>query len=95
MFAEEFSKIISRNLSQLLSSITIPPELALTILDKPVSDSWIPAIQQLEALIVSISNHANGINGDGTNLPRQTKSKAAKDLEGVVEGLRIMVTTSQ
>ncbi|KAF8341320.1 Sac2 family-domain-containing protein [Cantharellus anzutake] len=81
------------NISQLVSSITIPPELALTILDEPVSDAWIPAIQQLETLIVSISAHASGIHLDGLSAPRQPKSKAAKDLEGVVEGLRITAAT--
>jgi hypothetical protein len=80
---------VAQPLGELITTITIPPQLATTILDTPISDAWIPAIKQLEALIESISAHANAsrtTSSDAVNV------KAAKDLEGVIEGVRIAVS---
>lgn len=78
---------MAQPLSELISAIAIPPQLALTILDTPVTDAWVPAIRQLESLLDTISLHANASRAasDAVNV------KAAKDLEGVAEGLRIAV----
>jgi hypothetical protein len=82
---------VSGPLTSLLENITIPPQLALTLLDTPVSDAWIPAVNQLETLLISIPAYSKG-KGDGRSLSNiQVKVKAAKDLEGVAEGLRIVV----
>lgn len=58
------------------------------ILETPVTDKWIPAVQQLEALIdsIAVQAHAGRLDADSVNV------KAAKDLEGVAEGLRIAVS---
>jgi vacuolar protein sorting-associated protein 52 len=58
--------------------LTIPPELATTILDANVGESWIDAIAQLEARLSSIK--ARG------------RVKASKDLGEVAQALGIVVS---
>ncbi|KAF8318104.1 Vps52-domain-containing protein [Clavulina sp. PMI_390] len=80
---------IALPLADLLTEITIPPQLVTTILDTPISDSWIASIKQLEGLLDSISTHATAskTTADAVSV------KAARDLEGVAEGLRIAAAT--
>lgn len=87
-FSNNLFKKVAQPLGELITTITIPPQLATTLLDTPISDAWIPAIKQLEALMESISAHANAsrTTSDAVNV------KAAKDLEGVAEGVRIAVS---
>lgn len=83
-----FVQKVAQPLGELITAITIPPQLVITILDTPISDAWIPAVKQLEALIESVSAHANA----SRNPPDAVRVKAAKDLEGVLEGVRIAVS---
>jgi hypothetical protein len=83
---------VAQPLESLLSAITIPPQVALTILDTPVSDKWIPPIHDLEALLDSLLSHGRRRESDSAGLPAV---KAAKDIEGVAEGLRIVASHSQ
>jgi hypothetical protein len=56
-----------------------------------VSDAWIPAVNQLETLLISVPAYSKGkVEGSGPS-NFHVKVKAAKDLEGVAEGLRIVV----
>ncbi|QRW15915.1 vacuolar protein sorting-associated protein, Vps52/Sac2 family protein [Rhizoctonia solani] len=45
---------IERPLSQLLQELCVPPDLATTILDTNVSESWIPAIAALEEKLIAL-----------------------------------------
>ncbi|KAF9518469.1 hypothetical protein BS47DRAFT_1421010 [Hydnum rufescens UP504] len=86
---------VSGPLTSLLANITIPPQLALTLLDTPVSDAWIPAVNQLETLLISIPAYSKGKSEGNNPSSIQVKVRAAKDLEGVAEGLRIVVYSNQ
>ncbi|KIK67980.1 hypothetical protein GYMLUDRAFT_155416 [Collybiopsis luxurians FD-317 M1] len=67
---------IEKPLSSLISDIVVPPTLATLILDKPVDESWIPAVEDLE-------RHLEVIKA-------RSRVKAARDLGEVLEGLRIV-----
>jgi hypothetical protein len=69
-------------LNALLTDITLPPALVLTIRDTQPSqnpDLWLSAILQLEDKIVAIKSRG--------------KVKAAHEMEGVIEGLRVKALT--
>ncbi|KAG8912034.1 hypothetical protein FRC01_005334, partial [Tulasnella sp. 417] len=72
-------KRIERPLSQLLSDLSISPDLVTTILDTPVSESWIPVIEEFQQKLQSIKV--------------RSRVKAARDLTELVEGLRIAAAT--
>ncbi|ELU45944.1 vacuolar sorting protein [Rhizoctonia solani AG-1 IA] len=64
-----------RPLSQLLQELCVPPDLATTILDTNVSESWIPAIAALEEKLIA--------------LEARSRVRASKDLSEAAEALRI------
>ncbi|CAE6369486.1 unnamed protein product [Rhizoctonia solani] len=66
---------IERPLSQLLQELCVPPDLATTILDTNVSESWIPAIAALEEKLIA--------------LEARSRVRASKDLSEAAEALRI------
>ncbi|GLB33953.1 putative vps52 / Sac2 family protein [Lyophyllum shimeji] len=70
---------IEKPLSNLLSDIVIPPDLATLILDSPVGEPWIVAIEDFENRLVTTK--------------ARSRVKAARDLGEVVEGLRIVAAT--
>lgn len=72
-----FCQRIERPLSQLLSDLSISPELVTTILDTTVGEPWIPVIQEFQQKLQSIKV--------------RSRVKAARDLAELVEGLRIAV----
>ena len=65
-------------MASLIADLTIPPQLATTILDASVGESWIDAVAQLEARLSSIK--ARG------------RVKASKDLGDVAQALGIVVS---
>ncbi|KAF8631583.1 hypothetical protein AX15_002333 [Amanita polypyramis BW_CC] len=70
---------IERPLSSLISDITLPPQLTLTILDTEVGEPWISVINDFERRLVMIKSRA--------------RVKGARDLAEVAEGLRIVAAT--
>ncbi|KAL0577068.1 Vacuolar protein sorting-associated protein 52 [Marasmius crinis-equi] len=70
---------IEKPLSNLITDITIPPSVAATILDSDVSEAWIPAIETFERQLEMTKTRA--------------RVKAARDLNEVAEGLRIVAST--
>ncbi|KIK29327.1 hypothetical protein PISMIDRAFT_7151 [Pisolithus microcarpus 441] len=68
---------IEKPLSKLVSELTIPPALVLTILDTEVGESWIPVIDDFEGRLGTLEVRA--------------RVKAARDLGDISEGLRIVV----
>ena len=68
---------IEKPLTNLLNEITISPSLATLILDSPVGDAWLPAVEELEQKMQLTGS--------------RSRVKAAKDLAEVTEGLRIVV----
>ncbi|KAG6854864.1 hypothetical protein C0991_012054 [Blastosporella zonata] len=70
---------IEKPLSSLISDITIPPPLATIILDSPVGEPWIEAIDDFERRLVTTKS--------------RSRVKAARDLGEVAEGLRIVAAT--
>ncbi|KAG6911232.1 hypothetical protein DXG01_003099 [Tephrocybe rancida] len=70
---------IEKPLSSLISDIIIPPALATLILDSPVGEPWIEAIDDFERRLVTIKS--------------RSRVKAARDLGEVAEGLRIVAAT--
>lgn len=70
---------IEKPLSKLVSELTIPPALILTILDTEVGESWIPAIDDFEGRLRTLEVRA--------------RVKAARDLGDISEGLRIVAAT--
>ncbi|KAJ8590874.1 Vps52-domain-containing protein [Rhizopogon salebrosus TDB-379] len=70
---------IEKPLSSLLSDLTIPPLLAVTILDTDVGEPWIAAITDFERRL--------------DVLKARSRVKAARDLGDVAEGLRIVAAT--
>ncbi|KXN83742.1 hypothetical protein AN958_00885 [Leucoagaricus sp. SymC.cos] len=67
---------IERPLSSLISDITIPPPLAVVILDTNVGEPWIEAIEDFERKLALSKS--------------RSRVKAARDLGEVFEGLRIV-----
>lgn len=72
-----FCQRIERPLSQLLSDLSMSPELVTTILDTAVGEPWIPVIEEFQQKLQSIKV--------------RSRVKAARDLAELVEGLRIAV----
>ncbi|RDB22540.1 Vacuolar protein sorting-associated protein 52 A [Hypsizygus marmoreus] len=70
---------IEKPLSSLISDITMPPALATLILDSPVGEPWIEAIEDFERRLETIK--------------ARSRVKAARDLGEVAEGLRIVAAT--
>ncbi|KAI6047442.1 vacuolar sorting protein [Pisolithus marmoratus] len=70
---------IEKPLSKLVSELTIPPALILTILDVEVGESWIPVIDDFERRLDTLEVRA--------------RVKAARDLADISEGLRIVAAT--
>ncbi|KAI6134979.1 Vps52-domain-containing protein [Pisolithus croceorrhizus] len=70
---------IEKPLSKLVSELTIPPALILTILDTEVGESWIPVIDDFEGRLDTLEVRA--------------RVKAARDLGDISEGLRIVAAT--
>ncbi|XP_006459988.1 hypothetical protein AGABI2DRAFT_202530 [Agaricus bisporus var. bisporus H97] len=70
---------IERPLASLLSEVTIPPSLAKLILDTPVGEAWIDAVEDFEKRLVLSKS--------------RSRVKAARDLGEVSEGLRIVAAT--
>lgn len=70
---------IEKPLSKLVSELTIPPALVLTILDTEVGESWIPVIDDFEGRLGTLEVRA--------------RVKAARDLGDISEGLRIVAAT--
>ncbi|KAG5648929.1 hypothetical protein DXG03_000278 [Asterophora parasitica] len=70
---------IEKPLSNLISDITIPPTLATLVLDSPVGEPWIEAIQDFERRLETTK--------------ARSRVKAARDLGEVAEGLRIVTAT--
>ncbi|KAI6163061.1 vacuolar sorting protein [Pisolithus thermaeus] len=70
---------IEKPLSKLVSELTIPPALILTILDTEVGEPWIPVIDDFEGRL--------------DTLEVRTRVKAARDLRDISEGLRIVAAT--
>ncbi|KAG1752646.1 vacuolar sorting protein [Suillus paluster] len=70
---------IEKPLSSLLSDLTIPPSLAIAILDTDVGEPWIVTITDFEQRL------------DGLKV--RSRVKAARDLGDVAEGLRIVAAT--
>jgi hypothetical protein len=64
-------------LESLISELTLPPNLATTILDTDVGEPWIPVITDFE-------RRFEGLKVRG-------RVRAARDLSEVAEGLRIVV----
>lgn len=71
---------IEKPLSKLIADIVISPALATIILDSPVSESWIPAVEDFE-------HKLNTLNA-------RSRVKAARDLGDLTEGLQIVVSGS-
>ncbi|KAG9015884.1 hypothetical protein FRB90_004305 [Tulasnella sp. 427] len=72
-------KRIERPLSQLLSDLSISPDLVTTILDTPVAEPWIAVIEEFQQKLQSVKV--------------RSRVKAARDLAELVEGLRIAAAT--
>ncbi|KAF9464409.1 vacuolar sorting protein [Collybia nuda] len=70
---------IEKPLSNLISDITLPPQLATLILDTDVGEPWILAITDFERRLETTK--------------ARSRVKAARDLGEVIEGLRIVVAT--
>ncbi|PCH41154.1 Vps52-domain-containing protein [Wolfiporia cocos MD-104 SS10] len=70
---------IEKPLSNLLVDLCIPPHLATLILDTPVGEPWIAAIEEFEERLDA--------------LQVRVRVKAARDLAEVAEGLRIVAAT--
>lgn len=68
-------------MASLIADLTIPPQLATTILDTNVGEPWVEAITQLEARMASIK--ARG------------RVKASKDLGEVAHALGIVVSCAK
>ncbi|GAA5993730.1 hypothetical protein JCM5350_004808 [Sporobolomyces pararoseus] len=75
----EARKAVQRSLQPFLESITISPGLISTILDTPVSPSWIPAIIELDQKLGAIRGGA--------------RVESRKPLDQASEGLRLAATT--
>ena len=71
---------IEKPLRSLVDSITFPPPLVTLIMDSPVSDAWMPAIEQFETILDDIGR-------------RKGRVKAAAEAEKIGDGLRITVST--
>ncbi|KAG8932947.1 hypothetical protein FRC02_000298 [Tulasnella sp. 418] len=72
-------KKIEKPLSNLISDLSIGPELTKLILDTPVGEPWIGAIEEFEQRLEAIKARA--------------RVKAARDMSDVAEGLRIVAAT--
>lgn len=70
---------IERPLASLIADLTIPPQLATTLLDTNVGEPWIDAVAQLEARLGSIQTRG--------------RVKASKDLGDVAQALGIVAAT--
>ncbi len=65
-------------MASLIADLTIPPQLATTLLDTNVGEPWIDAVAQLEARMGSIQTRG--------------RVKASKDLGDVAQALGIVVS---
>lgn len=71
---------IERPLSNLINDLVIPPPQATAILDTDVSEEWLNFIPDFEQRLSALKS--------------RMKVKAARDLNDVAEGLRIVVSPS-
>lgn len=71
-------QVIEKPLRSLVESIIFPPDLIQLIQDSPVTDAWLPAIEQFDTILTDVER-------------RKGRVKAAADSEPVGESLRLLV----